>query len=85
MPEGGWYENDHRMPGAKKSTPSPPRRGTKPPKGAKTVYKRLVLKLSGEVLASESESIDSEVTKKIAEEVAEISKMARWHRPGCLL
>jgi uridylate kinase len=38
----------------------------------KPVYKRIILKLSGEVLAGEKEVIDAKVTEKIACEVAEI-------------
>ncbi|HSI84658.1 MAG TPA: UMP kinase [Candidatus Methylacidiphilales bacterium] len=40
------------------------------------VYKRVILKLSGEVLAGEEEAIDSKYTHNIAREVAEI------HRSG---
>jgi len=39
---------------------------------AKPVYKRIILKLSGEVLAGSTEVIDAVVTEKIAREVAEI-------------
>jgi uridylate kinase len=38
----------------------------------KPVYKRIILKLSGEVLAGEKEVIDAKLTEKIAREVAEI-------------
>src|SRR5277367_2208736 len=41
----------------------------------KPVYKRIVLKLSGEVLAGEKEVIDAMVTEKIALEVKEIHAM----------
>ena len=41
----------------------------------KPVYKRIVLKLSGEVLVGEKEVIDAKVTEKIALEVAEIHAM----------
>ena len=36
------------------------------------VYKRVVLKLSGEVLAGEEDAIDSKYTRGIAAEIAEI-------------
>jgi uridylate kinase len=39
---------------------------------AKPVYKRIILKLSGEVLAGEDDVIDQKLTEKIAREVAEI-------------
>jgi uridylate kinase len=39
---------------------------------AKPVYKRIILKLSGEVLAGTDDVIDPQVTEKIAREVAEI-------------
>src|ERR1700690_2233519 len=42
---------------------------------AKPVYKRIILKLSGEVLAGEKEVIDAKVADKIALEVAEIHAM----------
>ena len=38
----------------------------------KPIYKRIILKLSGEVLKGETEVIDAIVAGKIAEEVAEI-------------
>jgi uridylate kinase len=38
----------------------------------KPVYKRIILKLSGEVLAGQEEVIDATLTEKIAREVAEI-------------
>src|SRR5271170_7801084 len=41
----------------------------------KPVYKRIILKLSGEVLAGNGEVIDPKVTEKIAREVAEIHAM----------
>jgi uridylate kinase len=44
-------------------------------KSQKPVYKRIILKLSGEVLAGEKEVIDAKVTEKIALEVAEIHAM----------
>ncbi|PAW77418.1 MAG: UMP kinase [Verrucomicrobia bacterium Tous-C9LFEB] len=42
---------------------------------AKPVYKRILLKLSGEVLGSDTESINSEFTRKIAKSVAEIHEL----------
>ncbi len=41
----------------------------------KPVYKRIILKLSGEVLKGEEEVIDAKVSDKIAREVAEIHAM----------
>src|ERR1700689_2132218 len=41
----------------------------------KPVYKRIILKLSGEVLAGEEEVIAAKVTDQIAEEVAEVHAM----------
>jgi uridylate kinase len=45
------------------------------PRRAKPVYKRIILKLSGEVLTGGDEVIDAKVTEKIAREVAEIHAM----------
>ena len=45
------------------------------PKAKKPVYKRIILKLSGEVLKGEEEVIDAQVSDKIAREVAEIHAM----------
>jgi uridylate kinase len=42
---------------------------------AKPVYQRIILKLSGEVLAGEKEVIDAHLTEKIALEVAEIHQL----------
>ncbi len=42
---------------------------------SKPVYKRILLKLSGEVLGSETESINSQFTAKIAHSIEEISKL----------
>jgi uridylate kinase len=42
---------------------------------AKPVYKRILLKLSGEVLGSETESINHEYTGKIANSLAEIHRL----------
>jgi uridylate kinase len=42
---------------------------------AKPVYKRIILKLSGEVLAGAEEVIDAALTEKIALEVAEIHQL----------
>jgi len=42
---------------------------------AKPVYKRILLKLSGEVLGSDTESINSEFTRKIAKSIAEIHEL----------
>ena len=42
------------------------------PAAPKPVYKRIILKLSGEVLAGAEEVIDAALTEKIAREVAEI-------------
>jgi uridylate kinase len=42
---------------------------------AKPVYKRIILKLSGEVLAGAEEVIDARLTEKIALEVAEIHQL----------
>ncbi len=42
---------------------------------AKPIYKRILLKLSGEVLGSDTESINSEFTRKIAKSVAEIHEL----------
>jgi uridylate kinase len=42
---------------------------------ATPVYKRIILKLSGEVLAGPDEVIDPKVTEKIAHEVAEIHQL----------
>ena len=39
---------------------------------AKPVYKRIILKLSGEVLAGADDVIDPALTEKIAREVADI-------------
>jgi uridylate kinase len=44
-------------------------------KSQKPVYKRIILKLSGEVLKGEEEVIDAKVADKIAREVAEIHAM----------
>src|SRR6202034_2520950 len=46
-----------------------------PTRRAKPVYKRIILKLSGEVLAGATEVIDAKVTEKIAMEVAEIHRL----------
>lgn len=48
---------------------------TKSSPKAKPVYKRILLKLSGEVLGSETESINSDFTRKIAKSVAEIHEL----------
>lgn len=42
---------------------------------AKPVYKRILLKLSGEVLGSDTESINSDFTRKIAKSIAEIHEL----------
>ncbi len=52
-----------------------PRRASQKP-----VYKRIVLKLSGEVLKGQDEVIDARVADKIAAEVAEVHAMGRAGR-----
>jgi uridylate kinase len=61
MPNG--YALFHLMPKRQKSNRQKP------------VYKRIILKLSGEVLAGEEEVIDAKLTEKIAREVAEIHSL----------
>lgn len=48
---------------------------TKSSPKAKPVYKRILLKLSGEVLGSETESINNDFTRKIAKSIAEIHNL----------
>ena len=46
-----------------------------PPPAPQAAYKRILLKLSGEVLAGEHEVIDRETTLQIARQVAEIHQL----------
>src|ERR1700692_1086980 len=52
-----------------------PKRPAGRPIDRKPVYKRIILKLSGEGLAGEEEVIDGKRTEKIAGEVAEIHSL----------